>query len=53
MAWFKQGYLPVPNVIYKNVRLVFNSRDGSALTDDYIRDARTQPWSEIHKFAPP
>jgi hypothetical protein len=53
MDWFKQGYPPPPNITYDNVRLVFNSRDGSALTDDYIRDARSQPWDEIHKFAPP
>jgi hypothetical protein len=53
MSWFKQGYPPTPNVTYKNVRFVFNSRDGRALTDDYIRDARSQPWNDIHKFAPP
>jgi hypothetical protein len=53
MNWFKQGYPPVPHVIYKDVRLVFNSRDGSALTDDYIQEARKQPWNEIHKYAPP
>lgn len=53
MHWFKEGYSQAPNITYKNVRLVFNSRDGSALTDDYIRDARSQPWNDIHKFSPP
>lgn len=53
MNWFKQGYPPTPNVIYKDVRLVFNSRDGSALNDDYISESRQQPWDEIHRYAPP
>ncbi|MBZ9862742.1 hypothetical protein [Mesorhizobium sp. CA12] len=53
MNWFKQGYPPAPNVIYKDVRLAFNSRDGSALNDDYIRESRKLPWDEIHRFAPP
>ena len=53
MNWFKQVYPPVPNIIYENVKLIFRSRDGIALTDEYIRDARSQPWNEIHNFAPP
>lgn len=53
MNWFKEGYPPAPNVIYKDVRLAFNSRDGSALNDDYIRESRKLPWDEIHRYAPP
>jgi hypothetical protein len=52
MGWFKEGYPPAPNVIYKDVRLVFNARDGGVLNDNYIRDSRAQPWDEIHKYAP-
>ncbi|WP_434714255.1 hypothetical protein NMA58_24270 (plasmid) [Rhizobium sp. YTUHZ045] len=53
MTWFKQGYGPTPDVDFKNIRLVFNTRDGSVLNDDYIREARKQPWDQIHRFAPP
>ncbi|MGO7756854.1 hypothetical protein ACC761_06335 [Rhizobium ruizarguesonis] len=53
MTWFKQGYGPTPDIYYKDVRLVFDTRDGSALNDDYIHESRKQPWDEIHRFAPP
>jgi hypothetical protein len=53
MGWFKEGYPPAPDIDYKNVRLVFRARDGGLLNDEYIRESRSLPWNEIHKFAPP
>lgn len=53
MTWFKEGYLPTPNIPYKDVRLVFHGRGGSNLNDQYIKESRELPWDEINQFAPP
>lgn len=53
VAWFKQGYPPTPDIYYKDVRLVFRARNGGVLNEDYIRESRSMPWDEIHRYAPP